>query len=318
MRVLFTADLHIRLGQKNIPKKWAINRYNILWSELDRVFDEYGCVKEIHGGDLFDRIPTLEELAIYLNYVSTRDRNFIAFDGNHEATKRKATFLHYIKDLLKECGVQLVDEPLVFPGMGDIIPYTHIKTRNLNKWKRSDILFTHVRGEIPPHVTPEIDLKELEAWTTVFAGDLHAHSNSQRNIIYPGSPVTVIFHRNKVKTGVIVVETDTGEWEWVEIDVPQLIRKTIESPEDMIKTKYDHTIYEVVGDMVELSKIDKNIDILDKKIVKYESEVALDLTDLSLEDEIYLYLMDIMQLDNSKIQNILKVYNDNIKGIDLE
>ena len=58
-------------------------------------------------------------------------------------------------------------------------------------------MFTHVRGEIPPHVKPEVDLDMFEDFPVVFAGDLHAHSNTQRNIVYPGSPMTTSFHRSK-------------------------------------------------------------------------------------------------------------------------
>ena len=61
-------------------------------------------------------------------------------------------------------------------------------------------LFTHVRGEIPPHVKPEVDLDRFEDFPVVFAGDLHAHSNTQRNIVYPRSPMTTSFHRTEVQT----------------------------------------------------------------------------------------------------------------------
>ena len=37
MKVLFTADLHIKVGQKSVPREWAKNRYDILFSELSRV-----------------------------------------------------------------------------------------------------------------------------------------------------------------------------------------------------------------------------------------------------------------------------------------
>ena len=32
--ILFTADWHIKLGQKNVPKDWAINRYRMFFSQL--------------------------------------------------------------------------------------------------------------------------------------------------------------------------------------------------------------------------------------------------------------------------------------------
>jgi len=34
MQVLFTADIHIKLGQKNVPVEWARNRYKLLWQQL--------------------------------------------------------------------------------------------------------------------------------------------------------------------------------------------------------------------------------------------------------------------------------------------
>ena len=97
------------------------------------------------------------------------------------------------------------------------------------------MLFTHVRGEIPPHVVPEVDLDRFDKFKTVFAGDLHAHENTQRNIVYPGSPMTTSFHRNKVKTGALLIDDD-WTWEWVELVLPQLIRKTVSDPNEMIPT----------------------------------------------------------------------------------
>ena len=66
-----------------------------------------------------------------------------------------------------------------------------------------NICFTHVRGEIPPHVKPEMDLELFAKYDLVLAGDLHSYENSQKNILYPGSPVTTSFHRHNVDTGII-------------------------------------------------------------------------------------------------------------------
>ena len=60
----------------------------------------------------------------------------------------------------------------------------------------------------------------------------------------------------------------------------------------MVKTDYDHTIYELTGSILDLSKVDKDSELLDKKIIKYESEATLDLSGLSIEDELHLYLLD--------------------------
>ena len=115
-------------------------------------------------------------------------------------------------------------------------------------------LFTHVRASIPPHVTPEIDLARLSQFPVIFAGDLHSHSNTQLNIVYPGSPMTTQFHRTVVKTGYLLIDDDWS-WEWKEFKLPQLIRKTVTDPVDMIPTTYNHTIYELEGDVADLSGV---------------------------------------------------------------
>ena len=88
----------------------------------------------------------------------------------------------------------------------------------------AEYLFTHVRGEIPPHVVPEVDLERFDKFKTVFAGDLHAHSNTQRNIVYPGSPMTTSFHRQEVETGYLLINPKDWSWNWWPFTLPQLIR----------------------------------------------------------------------------------------------
>jgi DNA repair exonuclease SbcCD nuclease subunit len=170
-------------------------------------------------------------------------------------------------------------------------------------------LFTHVRGEIPPHVISEVDLDRFNRFDIVFAGDLHAHANTQRNIVYPGSPMTTSFHRSQVKTGCLLIDNDWS-WEWRELILPQLIRKTVDNPDDMIQTTFDHTIYELEGDVQDLAKV-KNSELLDKKVVKRQVEARLNLTaDMTIGDELVLYLQDILNLDDIKTKNIIGVFND--------
>ena len=317
MKILFVADIHINLRHKKVPKDWARKRYKILFDELNRVYKEYNCELEIHGGDVFDKLPILEELEIYYSYVRG-DKPIVIFDGNHEATKKGHTFFHIIKDTIENQNKQaeVLIEPCSRFGL-DFLPYTHLKSFN-ESIKNNDILFTHVRGEIPPHVTPEIDLNKLSPWKIVFAGDLHSHSNSQKNIVYPGSPVSVSFHRNKINTGVIVIDSETLEWEWVKLNVPQLYRKTVDDPAKIVPTDFDFTIYELTGDVVDLAKVSGNNDLLDKKVFKYDNESTLDLRNLSLKEELVLYLEKIHNFDKDRIDRIMRVFDDNVKAIEME
>jgi len=73
---------------------------------------------------------------------------------------------------------------------------------------------------------------------------------------------------------------------------------------------FDHTIYELEGDVQDLAKI-KNSELLDKKVVKREVEATLNLTsEMSMSDELVVYLQDILNLDKDKIKAIIGVYND--------
>lgn len=317
MKVLFTADIHINLRQKKVPKQWALNRYDILFKELRRVYKEYNCSLEVHGGDIFDKLPTLEEIEVYYDYVRSAD-NLIIFDGNHEATKKGETFFHVIAKTIEAQNslAEVIMGPTVKEGMG-FLPYTHIHNFKYTDFN-TDLLFTHVRGEIPPHVTPEIDLSKLEKWELVLAGDLHSHSNSQRNIVYPGSPMSISFHRNKVETGVIVVDSETLEWEWVKIKVPQLYRKTVDSKDKIVPTKFDLTIYELTGDIMELSKAHVDNELLDKKLVKHEVGSTLDLKNMSIREELIVYLKEIKQLNDNKINEVMGIFDDNANTITME
>ena len=70
--ILFTADWHIKLGQKNVPVEWAIKRYN---SFFDQVHEQVKtCDMHIIGGDLFDRIPTMEELSLYFSFILSKSK----------------------------------------------------------------------------------------------------------------------------------------------------------------------------------------------------------------------------------------------------
>jgi DNA repair exonuclease SbcCD nuclease subunit len=319
--ILFMADLHIKLGQKNVPKEWSLKRYAILWEEIKRIAQLNGPIDYlILGGDTFDKAPSMEELGVFLDMLKSLDVEYIKkiliYSGNHEAVKKETTFLTWLAPYLgKYQGVTIVDEYISYREF-DILPYNRLK--QLTKVNpQNKVLFTHVRGEIPPHVQPEVDLSLFDPWEIVFAGDLHSKENSQRNIVYPGSPVSTSFHRNHVDTGIVLVtimDSMVG-WEWKKLEVPQLIRKTVSSPEEMVKTDYDHTIYELEGSMEDLAKLTKtnSIDntLLDKKLVQKVSEPTLNLSKAtSIQEELSLYLKEVLNISDEKIRTLQKELND--------
>ena len=316
MKILFSADHHIKLGQKNVPRNWQKNRYTMLWDKLHEL--EHECDIHIMGGDIFDKVPNPEELAIYFEFIANCSIPTFIYDGNHEASKKGSTFLKYLEQASNDINekVHIIDGVYEIDKV-DIIPYTHLKTFNPKDFSNR-ILCTHVRGNIPPHVIEEIDLTKFEGWEVVLAGDLHAYENSQANIIYPGSPLAITFHRNKIDNGVIIFDTETMKHEFISLGLPQLIRKTVSSKDEVVPTAYDHTIYEVTGNLLELSDIDTSSDIIDKKIVNKKSNSVLNLKDVTLEEELEMYLKIILEFNDKDVLSTMKVFNDYSKEFDME
>jgi DNA repair exonuclease SbcCD nuclease subunit len=318
--ILFTADWHIKLGQKNVPVAWALNRYNMFFKQIHEL--EKQCNMHIIGGDLFDRLPNMEELELYFTFIRRVQIPTIIFDGNHEATKKNKTFFTQLKQVSRDINplVQVVDISFIDEDMGfGILPYADLhKKGSIEHFDTSKPLFTHVRGEIPPHVKPEVDLDRFEDFPVVFAGDLHAHSNTQRNIVYPGSPMTTSFHRNEVSTGYLLINPNDWSWRWDPFDLPQLIRKTVQSTEAMIPTEYHHTIYEIEGDIQQLAEV-ANSELLDKKVVKRSSEATLVIEkDMSIQDELAEYLMYILEINEDRIPQIIGLFNDYASKVEME
>ncbi|MCJ7760600.1 metallophosphoesterase, partial [Candidatus Bathyarchaeota archaeon] len=268
MKVLASADWHIKLGQKNVPIPWAAARFR----EMFRQIHELSTQADAHiiMGDVFDKLPSMEELELYFEFISKVRIPTYIIDGNHEASKKGKTFLTHLKAVTERSNprVNIVDDYADILGI-DVIPYCRLKEFASGKHPEfnNKICISHFRAEIPPHVKPEIDLSLFDRWSVVLAGDLHSYDNCQRNILYPGSPVTTSFHRHRVDTGVILLDTSTLTHAWLKLELPQLIRKTIHAGEPTPATDYDHTIYEVEGDMSELSAVNDS-DLIDKKIVR--------------------------------------------------
>jgi len=313
--ILFTADWHIKLGQKNVPLPWACARYQMFFDaiyELEKQVDLH-----IIGGDLFDRVPSMDELTLYFDFVKDIKVRTIIYDGNHEATKKNKTFFSNLKRATSDVNplVEIIDETTEYEW-GTILPYADLHKKGaIEKCNFDKPLYTHVRGEIPPHVTPEVDLDRLSVFPVVYAGDLHSHSNTQRNIVYPGSPMTTSFHRDVVKTGYLIID-NLHTWTWHEFDLPQLLRKTVDNENDMQPTMFHHTIYEIEGDVADLANV-KNSELLDKKVVKRSSEATLNLKNLTIEEELVEYMSAILNLTDDKIKQIMGVFNDYSKDATL-
>jgi hypothetical protein len=121
-----------------------------------------------------------------------------------------------------------------------------------------------------------------------------------------------------VDTGIIILDSETLTHSWVKLQLPQLIRKTIQAGDDMPATDYHHTIYEIEGDMAELGALaDSNL--IDKKVVKRETDTALILDPkMTIQEEVREYLSYILQLSDNTVEDVLQVLNNNMNKIVVE
>src|SRR5210317_1262988 len=129
--ILFTADWHIKLGQKNVPVAWALNRYNLFFDKIREI--ERECVMHIIGGDLFDRLPSMEELELYFSFVREVKIPTLIYDGNHEATKKNKTFFTQLKSVTRDINplVKVVDISYYDNDFGfGVLPYAELHRKN--------------------------------------------------------------------------------------------------------------------------------------------------------------------------------------------
>ena len=59
---------------------------NIIKQQIQEL--ENDCDMHIIGGDLFDRIPSMDELTLYFDFISGITIPTLIYDGNHEATRK--------------------------------------------------------------------------------------------------------------------------------------------------------------------------------------------------------------------------------------
>lgn len=317
MKILSVADIHITLHKEKIPYEWQVNRFKQLFDKLLELEKE--CDVTVIAGDIFDKKPELDEIALFLTYANRVTKPTIAIPGNHEATEKGKTFLeHFTKEhAINNPNFRLYTENtrVVINGQGfQLFPYGEMQLSKVPEYVENDILVTHIRGEVPPHITAEFDFEKLRPWKLVLLGDLHfRHKYKDYPIYYPGSPLNTKFDRDDSRDyGVdIVYFLDVNNYSVVfeNLDLPKLVRKTVNAGEELLEHKKHHIIYEVKGSIDVLSTI-KNHKLLDKKIADSPSHgVTLNLKELSLKEEVVSYLTFI-KVEQDRIDKVISVLDE--------
>ena len=315
MKILLSADWHINLRKKKIPHAWQVNRFKTLFSYIS----ELELSHDIHiiAGDIFDNKPDNEEVCLFLEFLNTVSIPTYIIPGNPEATRKGKSFLENFTtyNAVKNNLVHIFTENtrVIFKDQGfQYFPYGEMQVDNLPNYIENDILVTHIRGEVPPHISAEYNFERIRPWKLILLGDLHfPHKYKDFPAYYPGSPLNVIFDREESKQyGLYSIDfnsIDNYNVKFIDLDLPKLLRKRIKVGFDMIKHEKHHIVYEVTGSIDELSQIQTH-ELLDKKIAYRPSEGSkLNLDDnQSLLEELKIYL-EYIKIEN--IDEVIKEFN---------
>jgi DNA repair exonuclease SbcCD nuclease subunit len=309
IKILSSADWHVNLHKKKVPYDWQTNRFQLMFDKMRNL--ESSCDVHIIAGDLFDKKPEPDEICLVLSYLNSVTIPTYIIPGNHEATKKGETFWEHftLENTINNPNVRVFtrNSRAVLGSQGFcFFPYGSVQTDSLPPYVDGDILVTHIRGEVAPHITAEYDFSRLGLWGLCILGDLHFnHRYHDTNCYYPGSPLNTTFDRDDSREyGVdifTVIDSRNYTRDFVDLKLPKLIRRTITVGESMVASVYDHVMYEVTGTIDELSRVEKS-DLLDKKMVeKPSSDSTLDLKNKSIFEELEMYLAYIKVADVQKI-----------------
>ena len=259
---------------------------------------------------------------MFLSYINSVTIPTFIIPGNHEATKKGESFFEHFtqENAIKNENVTVFTRngrASVGQANFCFFPYGEMQKNNLPEYVGGDILVTHIRGEVPPHVSPEYDFSRLAPWRLCLLGDLHFnHRYGNTNCYYPGSPLNTTFDRDENRQyGVDIydfINDKDYRREFVDLELPKLIRKRVTAGEAMLEDKINHVVYEVTGSIDELSRIE-NTELLDKKIAAGPTEDSkLDLKNKTVHEELEIYLEYIKIKDKQSVVDEFKGLNINV------
>ena len=259
--ILHAADIHIKLDKNKVPHDWQLNRFRMFFTKMLELEKSHQIT--ILAGDIFDEKPEVDEVTLFLEYLNQVTKPTIVIPGNHEATSKGETFLEgFVRDqAINNPNVKFFTKNARFQFEGywiQLFPYTEVQMNNLQNHAEKDILVTHIRGEVPPHITPEYDFEKIKEFKLVLCGDLHFyHKYKHYNVYYPGSPLSITFDRNDNKKYGVLSHTFWKEGHthtFIDLGLPRLLRKKVKAGTELTNDEFNWTVYEVEGSLEENSK----------------------------------------------------------------
>lgn len=267
MKILFVSDIHLDLPKDH---EWETNRFTELFKELANA--SRTCDITVLGGDIFNNpFPSLQEIHLFYSCLNYFEKPPIIIDGNHECIdKHKYTY-----DFLPK-GNFIYGDNIIQTKNTDIYLCSHSNLNTLNSIKdnlrkKKNILLTHVRSNVPPHIKEEFNCGYLSSiFDLVVSGDIHYRYSPFDNFHYVGQPYSTTY-KPEVLNGYCIIDTDTLEVNFIDLDLPSKIRLDVNVSDLTTLSLNQKHLYKirVTGSIEELHEVpSNNSNIIYEKVIQ--------------------------------------------------
>lgn len=193
---------------------------------------ERGCEELVVLGDVFNSRTDID-VGVIDRVCREFEQAALVFDpvtilvGNHDAYLKHAA-LNSLRALSGYATI--VEAPVLLPTLPDVafVPWDddyEIIAKAIDKLAKLGVnyLFSHfmVEGAVPKGGGMALTDVQAHKFKHVFLGDVHKPMTvpGTKNVHYVGSPMQIDYRDAGEERGFVVLDTETGKWEFVENDV---------------------------------------------------------------------------------------------------
>ena len=234
MKVIAVGDLHLKMVP-NVPKQWQIDRYEEFIDNLISDCVDKRAILALCGDTLDSIDPKKEELRLFMYLMHELHNNGVTtllVSGNHESLKAGESILDYLEVDRFE-NVFYRTSPTFLGVTFHLVNHDSIHSYTPKFIEGKNILISHARCNVPPHIKEEIDFKKFtKGYDICVLGDIHMPM-AFGNVIYTNNPVNKEFEYEP-DCGYVSLDIDSG------INVA---RKTLDYPHLVYRKRNADDVY---------------------------------------------------------------------------
>jgi len=296
LKIAIICDTHF--GTRGDSELFLDHSLNFFENRFFPYLRKEGIDTILHLGDFFDRrkyvnINTLNQ--VRKRFLSQLEGfKFHCILGNHDTYFRSTNEVNSLKEILDDrySSVILHEEPttLDFGGLGiALVPWINKKNRedflNFIKTCKTKILMGHfeINGyEVIPGLrfADGLDARLFHRFSSVMSGHFHM-KQSKGNIHYLGTPYQITFSDANQRKGFHVLDTETGNLEFVENQDKMFHVFVYDENENLDRETYKNKYVKIMVDRRN-GRSNKGVDLL---IDELNSLPVANLTVVELEEE---------------------------------